>query len=103
MARYFFHTVDGAEQKDADGIELASPCEARDAAIRFAGAVMNDEPAMVLRAGTFRVEVTDERHVALFSVVTTVSVPQASDARANGVSRPATSVDAAAVGATQPS
>lgn len=44
MPRYFFHTVDGGRDFDQEGTELPNDAAARKAAIRFAGAVMHDEP-----------------------------------------------------------
>ena len=80
MARYFFHTADGTRDWDAEGMELPDGGAARKAAIRYAGAVMNDEPDVLWDGRDFRVEVTDaERHL-LFTVITlAVDSPEAGD------------------------
>jgi hypothetical protein len=70
MARYFFNTRDGGIDRDDHGQELASPNEARTAAVRFAGEVLRDDPSLVWQGRDFRVEVTDAEGLVLFTLIT---------------------------------
>ncbi|WP_120251137.1 DUF6894 family protein [Sphingobium limneticum] len=69
MPRYFFHTVDGGRDFDQEGTELPNDAAARKAAIRFAGAVMHDEPDVLWDGRDYRVEVTNETGALLFTIV----------------------------------
>ncbi|WP_037492168.1 DUF6894 family protein [Sphingobium indicum] len=69
MPRYFFHTVDGGRDVDQEGTELPNDAAARKAAIRFAGAVMHDEPDVLWDGRDYRVEVTNETGALLFTIV----------------------------------
>lgn len=66
MARYFFDTVDAAHDPDREGVELLDLAAARKYAIRFAGAVLNDEPSVLWDGRDFEVSVSDEHHTLLF-------------------------------------
>ena len=68
MPRYFFHTADGFRERDTEGTELLSLNAARREAVRFAGAVLNDQPEIVWDGHEFRVEVTDHTDLMLFTV-----------------------------------
>lgn len=77
MPRYFFHTADGGRCRDRSGTPLPDDAAARAAAIRFAGDVLSDEPDLLRDGKDFRVEVTDEQGVLLFTIVTqTVDAPR---------------------------
>lgn len=69
MPRYFFHTVDGGRDRDQEGTELSDNAAARKAAIRFAGAVLHDEPDVLWDGRDYRVEVTNEAGDLLFTIV----------------------------------
>lgn len=78
MPHYFFHTADGEEQRDREGIECKDMAAARREGIRYAGAILNDEPDVLWDGRDFRVEVTDEEEQLLFTVVMlTVDTPMA--------------------------
>ena len=70
MPRYFFTTADGTREQDIDGTELPNVATARVEAIKFAGEVLSDHPEMIWDGEDFRVEVSDERGLVLFTVVT---------------------------------
>ena len=70
MSRYFFHTADGSRDRDTVGTELKDHGAARNEAIKFAGHVMADQPEVLWDGRDFRVEVTDEREMLLFTIIT---------------------------------
>ena len=69
MPRYFFNTADGGRDLDQDGTDLPDHSSARVQAVQFAGMALSDEPTFLLDGGEFRVEVTDQEGVLLFSVI----------------------------------
>jgi hypothetical protein len=69
VPRYFFHTADGSRERDTTGTVLASYEEARAAAIQYAGDVLSHEPEHLWKDSDFRVEVTDEHDLMLFTVI----------------------------------
>ena len=84
MPRYFFHTADGGRVHDDEGQELADTGAARKAAIRYAGAVLHDEPDILWDGSEFRVEVTDENGAWVLTVVTlAVSAPPETSSKAS--------------------
>ena len=70
MPRYFFHTADGGRDRDTDGVELDGAHCARVEAIRYAGAIMSQDPDVVWDGRDFRVLVTDEAEELVCTVVT---------------------------------
>lgn len=70
MPRYCFHTADGHEDRDPEGVELPDPGAARKEAIRYAGAVMQDEPDVLWDGRDFRVSVVDEAQRLGVTVIT---------------------------------
>jgi hypothetical protein len=70
MPRYFFHRTDGYFQRDDEGVELESLQAARIEAVTFAGASLAEEPEQVWNGQDFRVQVTDEQGLLLFTVIT---------------------------------
>ena len=70
MPRYFFATADGTRETDHIGTQLANIAAARVEAIRYAGDVLSDQPGMLWDGEDFRVEVSDETGLVLFTVVT---------------------------------
>ena len=69
MPSYFFHTADGTRDLDREGVELADDAAARKEAIRFAGAVMHDQPEVLWDGRDYRVEVTNTSGDLLFTIV----------------------------------
>ena len=67
--RYFFNERNGDLRVDNDGLEFNSINEARVEAVRYAGEVLRDHPTLVWTGDDFRVEVTDERRLLLFTVI----------------------------------
>ena len=67
--RYFFNEFDGAYKADDAGLELPSLDDARLEAVRYAGEVMRDHPTLIWKGDDFRVEVTDESQLMLFTVI----------------------------------
>lgn len=70
MPRYHFHSADGRRWSDEEGSELASDEAARVEAVRFAGEMLRGNPTELWRHGQWRVEVTDEENVLLFTIIT---------------------------------
>ena len=70
MPRYHFHSADGHREPDLEGSDLANDQAAQREAMRFAGAVLESEPDSIWQHGTWRVEVTDDNNVLLFTVIT---------------------------------
>ena len=82
MPRYFFNTADGHRDVDTEGLELPDHAAARIAAIRHAGAIMEHEPDVLWDGRDFRVEVTDERRLLLFTIITlAVNAPAGGDVK----------------------
>ena len=79
MPHFYFHTADGGRDRDRRGMDLADQGAARREAIRFAGAVINDEPDVLWDGRDFRVEVTDEAGDLLFTIITLAVDAPASD------------------------
>ena len=69
MPRYFFNRSDGYFERDVEGTELKDVHAARIEAVTFAGASLKDDPAKVWTGQDFRVEVTDESGLILFTVI----------------------------------
>lgn len=69
MPRFFFHTADGERDLDKEGIELADNAAARKEAIRFAGALMHDQPDVLWDGRDYRGEVTNTANDLLFTIV----------------------------------
>lgn len=67
MPRFHFDLNDRSQEPDTLGIVLADRSTAEREAVRFLGEVLTIEPGR-LKAGTLRVEVTDEHRAPLFAV-----------------------------------
>lgn len=67
--RYFFNEFDGSYKADDAGLELPSMDDARLEAVRYAGEVLRDHPILIWKGEDFRVEVTDENQLVLFTVL----------------------------------
>lgn len=70
MPRYFFATADGTREPDDVGTELPNLATARVEAIKYAGEVLSDHPEIIWDGEDFRVEVSDEDGLMLFTVIT---------------------------------
>ena len=78
--RFFFNQLDGAFKPDDQGIELATIAEARLEAVRYAGEVMRDHPTIVWAGEDFRIQVTDDTQLLLFTVIVVgVDAPAGTD------------------------
>ena len=69
MPSYFFHTADGERVLDREGVDLADNATARKEAIKFAGAIMHDQPDVLWDGRDYRVEVTNQADDLLFTIV----------------------------------
>lgn len=69
MSRYFFNLADGTYEADETGTELASIGAARKYAVHYAAEVMRDQPDVIWAGHDFRVEVTDEAGLQLFTII----------------------------------
>lgn len=69
MPRYYFHTCDGTQDIDRQGHELPDDDAARIEAIRYAGGLLADDPAIVVRDETLRINVTNEQGRLSCSIV----------------------------------
>ena len=65
MPKYFFD-LDGHEPDDT-GEEFPNPLEARKAAIKLLGKILDEDPTYALQ-GHWRVSVTDDQHQTLYTV-----------------------------------
>lgn len=82
MQRFFFHTADGSRDRDDEGTVLADLASARIEAIKYAGECLANQPGLLWDTRDFRVEVTDERDMLLFTVITlAVNAPAAGDTK----------------------
>jgi hypothetical protein len=73
VPRYFFHTTNGKLTTDAEGIDLPDASAAQTAAIKLAGEILKDAPDLLCETTALKVEVTDAKALALFTVLVTVS------------------------------
>ena len=69
MPSYFFHTADGTRDLDREGTQLPDNAAARKEAIKFAGALMHDQPDILWDGRDYRVEVTNRAGDLLFTIV----------------------------------
>ncbi len=69
MSRFFFHTADGSRDRDTEGMNCRDPHAARVEAIRYAGALLSDDPGVLWDGRDFRVEVTDEDQRLVCTVI----------------------------------
>ena len=73
MPRYHFNVYDGHNIVDDIGAELPNPTFARREAIRYAGALLEDEAKRLGLGDEWRMEVTDATGLILFSLDFTVT------------------------------
>lgn len=67
--RYFFHTADGSRDRDETGTEFPDHATAQKEAVMFAGEYIADHPDILADRHDFRVEVTDDHNMLLFTVI----------------------------------
>ena len=68
MPRYFFHSEDGHLTYDSEGTEFADAAAARLEAVRFAGALIGENPENLWESTRWRLLVTDENKAVLFTI-----------------------------------
>lgn len=82
VPQFFFHTADGKRDRDKHGVDLPDAARARVEGIKYAGAVIADQPGLLWNGHDFRVEVTDESGALLFTIITlAVDAPAAENKR----------------------
>jgi hypothetical protein len=69
MPTYHFNLDNSHREPDTEGTELGNLDEARVQAVIFAGAHLRDHPELVWDGKRFSVDVTDDEHRILFSVL----------------------------------
>ena len=67
--RYFFNLAGAVYDPDVEGYEFATPGEARAHAVIHAAEMIRDHPTVIWSGEDFRVEVTDENQLVLFTVI----------------------------------
>ncbi|HEY8571366.1 DUF6894 family protein [Phenylobacterium sp.] len=68
MPRYHFNLEDGESVLDPEGTELPNLTVARSEAVRMAGRLLEDNPASIWAQGDWRMVVTDDAGVVLFTL-----------------------------------
>jgi len=68
MPRYFFNTANGHVERDTEGEELRNGDAAQGLAVRYLGDILRDNPPDIWGDGEFRVDVTDEAGLILYSL-----------------------------------
>ncbi len=68
MPRFFFHSEDGSLVHDEEGTELADTGAARVEAVRLSGALLIDRPQALWESTRWRLLVTDESGLILFTI-----------------------------------
>ena len=66
---FFFNQLNGESRPDDQGTDFATINEARLEAVRYAGEVMRDHPTLVWEGEDFRIQVTDDTKLLLFTVI----------------------------------
>ena len=66
MPQFHFHTSDGQERLDPDGVELASSAQARTEALRQAAEMLKRRAAGGPFDGAWQMRVTDARGLTLY-------------------------------------
>lgn len=82
--RFHFKIQDGAEVPDSVGAELAGMNEARREAVRLMGELMRDNPDAVWGDEAWRMVVTDDADLTLFTIEVLTSYAPAGRARSLG-------------------
>ena len=69
MPLYFFNLAGAVYDPDLEGIDLPSLDEARVYAAQHIGELLRDRPGLAWAGEEFRVEVTDDKRLVLFTVI----------------------------------
>jgi hypothetical protein len=69
MPRYHFNIHDGVSSLDEDGTELPDIDAARRQAAQLMGQLLRDDPDMFWNGEEWRLDVTDDRGLVLFSLL----------------------------------
>ena len=69
MPLFFFNQAGAVYDPDVEGVELATISDARIQAVKFAGETLRDRPELAWLGDEYRVEVTDENQLILFTFV----------------------------------
>jgi len=69
VPRFFFNQIDGKHKPDDKGLEFPSLEEARTEAVQYAGEVLRHQPDVIWQGEDFRIEVTDENQLLLFTLI----------------------------------
>lgn len=81
MPRYFFHTDAANHDRDVEAVELPSRAAARAEALRYGGALLQDESNDLWDGKELRISVTDENGRLLVTVLMlAVDAPEMADA-----------------------
>ena len=67
--RYFFSQAGAVQDVDHDGVELDSTSAARVCAVEYASETLSERPEIIWQGDEFRVEVTDQSGLILFTVI----------------------------------
>ena len=86
--QYFFHTTNGKRATDAEGLDLPDASAAQTAAIKLAGELLKAAPDLLSASANLKVEVTDAKGIALFTVLVTVLNSAAGESSAAGKPSP---------------
>jgi hypothetical protein len=79
--RYFFNEAGGLSLRDDVGFDLPDHNAARIMAVKYAGELLRDHPTLIWSGQDFRVEVTGEDGLLLFTIVIVgVDAPAVQDA-----------------------
>jgi hypothetical protein len=68
MPRFFFHLDDGTPASTDESVELPDLGAARELALRYLGQSLSEGPSVFWSRGDWRLTVTDESRLTLFSV-----------------------------------
>jgi hypothetical protein len=66
---FFFNVAGAVYDPDGEGVEFATISEARIEAVKFAGRMLHDRPDLAWRGEEYRVEVTDQNQLILFTFI----------------------------------
>lgn len=89
MPRYYFHTCDGTQDIDRLGHDLPDDDAARSEAIRYAGGLLADDPAIVVGDEALRINVTNEQgRLSCSIIVLSVDAQWTSDPNAAPTAQP---------------
>jgi hypothetical protein len=77
MPRYFFHAEDGRVFHDDEGTELPNDAAARIEAVKIAGQLIEEDPALILDTCSMRLTVSNEDTLTVFLIDASAVKPPA--------------------------